>query len=62
MISESEYLTLAMLNYIYQDVAAMLNESGESYKTVCPQCRVDDFTHISGCEMIAKVAEKTKDI
>jgi len=62
MISESEYLTLSMLNFIYLNIAEILNESEESYKTVCPSCHTDDFTHIEGCEMIAKVAEKTKDI
>lgn len=30
-------------------VATLLNSNGHCNDTVCPICRVDDFTHIEGC-------------
>ena len=61
-ISEDEYLTLAMLQYIYCSIASTLNESGEAHKTVCPSCHVDDFSHMEGCPIISKIEAKTADI
>ncbi len=30
-------------------VSEWLNSNGFSNLTVCPHCRVDDFTHVEGC-------------
>lgn len=27
----------------------LLNQNGGANMTVCPWCRVDDFTHVEGC-------------
>lgn len=31
------------------DVMRWLNYTGYANLTVCPRCRVDDFTHVRGC-------------
>ncbi|OLE52661.1 MAG: hypothetical protein AUG51_16960 [Acidobacteria bacterium 13_1_20CM_3_53_8] len=31
-------------------LAPLLNELGFCSLTVCPNCRVDDFVHVEGCE------------
>ena len=30
-------------------VAKVLNRNGRANWTVCPECCVDDFTHVEGC-------------
>lgn len=30
-------------------IAKYLNNNGFASKTVCPECCVDDFTHVEGC-------------
>lgn len=32
------------------EVAKYLNHNGFASKTVCPDCHVDDFVHVEGCE------------
>jgi hypothetical protein len=39
-------------------LAQILNENGFCNKTVCPECGVDDFTHVEGCSKL----ELTDDI
>lgn len=31
------------------EIATYLNHNGFANKTVCPNCMVDDFTHVEGC-------------
>lgn len=38
-------------------LTAALNKGGLASLTVCPVCRVDDFTHIENCPLIPKVPE-----
>lgn len=33
------------------EVARILNENGCANWTVCPECNVDDFTHVEGCSL-----------
>ena len=33
------------------EVARILNENGCANLTVCPECFVDDFTHVEGCSL-----------
>lgn len=37
------------------EVMRVLNENGAARFTVCPKCRIDDFTHVEGCELISKI-------
>jgi hypothetical protein len=40
-------------------VAGWLNSNGFCNLTCCPECHVDDFTHVEGCET-AKIIETVK--
>lgn len=53
ILSETDYLVLQAAD-IYTDgaVAGVLNRNGCANWTVCPMCRVDDFTHVEGCALI----------
>lgn len=31
-------------------VSRILHENGEANLTICPTCKVDDFTHVEGCK------------
>ena len=42
------------------DVARVLNANGRANWTVCPECRVDDFTHVEGCTMIPHESSNAK--
>lgn len=39
------------------EVSKYLNANGYSSLTVCPECHIDDFTHIKGCPKIFGVSE-----
>lgn len=44
------YAQLYLLDVLsYGEVAKYLNENGFCDKTVCPECHIDDFTHVEGC-------------
>lgn len=36
-------------------LAMLLNALGAASLTVCPECRVDDFTHVEGCKTTGDV-------
>lgn len=44
------YAQLNILDVLCEgEIAAYLNSEGFAHKTVCPECRVDDFCHVEGC-------------
>jgi hypothetical protein len=47
------YLAVALANMQEPDDSIMdwLNQNGFCNLTVCPECRVDDFTHVEGCKI-----------
>jgi len=50
VLSQRDYLFLQALDLQTDGkLAAVLNANGCANWTVCPQCRVDDFTHVEGC-------------
>jgi hypothetical protein len=49
-LAEMSYDELLIEDYKRDgEVAEALNAQGLCYKTVCPECHVDDFTHVEGC-------------
>ena len=45
-----DYDTLFVDDFIYNGkISQQLNSQGYCHKTVCPECGVDDFTHVEGC-------------
>ena len=51
-ISRKDYTFLEWLDVSFDGkLAAILNRSGAASLTVCPECRVDDFTHVEGCSL-----------
>jgi len=52
-VSEEDYKVLQQADIILDGkVARVLNKNGHAFWTVCPKCRVDDFTHIENCPLI----------
>lgn len=50
------YDTLFVNDYVYNGkISKQLNEHGYCNKTVCPECSVDDFTHVEGCSKLKLV-------
>jgi len=53
VLSQRDYLFLQELDLQTNGkLAALLNANGCANWTVCPECRVDDFTHVEGCRLI----------
>jgi hypothetical protein len=52
------YDELFVNDYVYNGVVAKeLNQTGQCYKTVCPECAVDDFTHVEGCSKLKLIED-----
>ena len=52
-LTEEEYLVVQECNeYSGDRLSKILNENGAASMTVCPNCRIDDFTHVEGCKLI----------
>jgi len=51
------YLALARVDKAAEsnDFLSWLNNNGFCNLTVCPECRVDDFTHVEGCSIAAEL-------
>lgn len=47
----ADYRVLSRLNDVceHDELMDVLNRCGAANMTVCPECRVDDFTHVEGC-------------
>lgn len=54
--TERLYLALQEVELNHEAFANILhiylNEAGHADLTVCPKCKIDDFTHVEGCEFI----------
>lgn len=50
-LSEADYYALQALADRRGVLARILSENGHASWTVCPRCRVDDFTHVEGCPL-----------
>ena len=49
-LSSLPYTQLYLLDLINGgEIGNYLNHNGLSHKTVCPECHIDDFTHVEGC-------------
>ena len=49
-LTQLGYSQLFLLDLLNDgEVATYLNNNGFASKTVCPECHVDDFTHVEGC-------------
>lgn len=42
------------------EVGRILNGNGMPNATVCPECRVDDFTHVASCKLLRDLAKRLK--
>lgn len=38
-------------------ISRLLNDAGHCDRTVCPECGVDDFTHVEGCSKLSLTEE-----
>lgn len=47
----------AMDRVMAAKLSAYLNENGKSSFTICPECSVDDFTHVQGCSIDIKTGD-----
>lgn len=55
-LAELSYDELLIADYEFDgEIAEALNAQGLSHKTVCPECHVDDFTHVEGCSKLELV-------
>ncbi len=51
-LTPAEYTVLETADILLNGaVARVLNANGKANWTVCPVCRVDDFTHVEDCEL-----------
>lgn len=49
---EDDYLFLQKLDVEADGkLAGVLSRNGAASLTVCPRCRIDDFTHVEGCPL-----------
>ena len=52
ILNEDDYLLLQAADFaLAGEVAGVLNRNGCANWTVCPNCFVDDFMHVEGCEL-----------
>ena len=51
VLSKEDYRILQRINVNDDELTGVLNRNGCANWTVCPECRVDDFSHIEGCSM-----------
>lgn len=51
-IEEHLYLILQELQNKRPELIKWLCDNGYTNLTVCPRCKVDDFVHVEGCELI----------
>jgi len=59
-LREKDYVKLAKIAEKHPELTKILNENGHASWTGCPHCRVDDFTHVEGCPVAAKIEGKLK--
>lgn len=45
------YLNMEKLSATVPDLHKYLNANGYCGHTVCPECGIDDFVHVEGCEL-----------
>ena len=57
ILNREDYLKLQEAD-LTVGVAEVLRKNGKCRWTVCPECRVDDFTHVEGCSMISKTLDR----
>ena len=52
LLSKEDYLLLQQADLgAHGTVVGVLNRNGCANWTVCPECRVDDFSHVEGCPL-----------
>jgi len=52
-LSNEDYTKLYVADFVLAGaLGPVLSRNGASHMTVCPLCRVDDFQHVEGCEML----------
>ena len=52
LLSKEDYQVLQRADIATDgDINSFLNRTGFSNWTVCPECRVDDFSHVEGCSL-----------
>lgn len=55
-LTEQQYIWLQIWDIESNgQLATLLNSGGRASWTVCPHCRVDDFTHVEGCDLIPEI-------
>ena len=53
LLSAEDYKIMQQADIVLDGaVAGVLNRNGRANWTVCPECSVDDFTHVEGCSLI----------
>jgi len=56
-MTRDDYLILIEAVDHFPDLEGVLNRNGGANMTVCPECHVDDFTHVEGCTLAAEVRQ-----
>lgn len=56
---KDDYVALAILDFLHPELHEILNRNACASLTVCPECFVDDFTHVEGCSIAEEIETKT---
>jgi hypothetical protein len=52
ILNKSDYKVLEKADLVFDgDIAGVLNKNGCSNWTICPECHLDDFTHVENCPL-----------
>ena len=52
LLSKDDYLIIANLEAVDLNLLRVLNKNGCVNWSVCPECHMDDFTHVEGCSIL----------
>lgn len=59
MISKQDYIELALINEVYDELVGILCRSKSANLTHCPECDLDDFLHEDWCCIGEEVKAKS---
>lgn len=60
-MTRDDYITLYMADHNTDGViGTLLNNNGAFLLTVCPECHVDDFSHVETCSIWLEVDQRTE--
>ena len=59
ILTKYDYIAIALSDIMSDGMLVeVLNRNGCCNWTVCPECRVDDFTHVGGCSISKEISQE----